>query len=272
MTNSVQLTINTSEESEREELIGLLSLFDINGIEEKDEQILCFYKQDKINEEELKKLISERGLSYSRTVLPPQNWNAVWESSFAPVVVNDFCCIRADFHRPAANTKFEIIITPKMSFGTGHHATTYLMLEQMAKMDFKEKVVADFGTGTGILAIMAEKLGSYSVYAIDNDDWSIENAKENVERNGCKSITIAKSAFFRPKQKCDIILANINKNVIIENLDGLVFGLSKGGALLLSGLLKRDEQELLLAVGRLNLVHTSTIEKDDWISILCFVV
>ncbi len=268
MTYSIQLIINTSNERLREELIGRLSLFEFDGFEEKDEQLLCFYTEGKIDEVELNKLMQQYGLSYSRAVISPQNWNAVWESSFAPVVVNDFCCVRADFHKPIVKTKYEIIITPKMSFGTGHHATTYLMLEQMSKMDFKGKSVADFGTGTGILAIMAEKLGSRYIYAIDNDEWSIENAKENVERNGCKVVTIESKGSFNGDEKYDIILANINKNVIIETLDGLVFGLNKGGRILLSGLLKKDEQDMLSLFKQLNLIHITTVDKDEWISIL----
>lgn len=268
MTDSIQLTINTPDERLREELIGLLSLFDFDGFEEKDEQLLCFFAEGKIDEEEVKEIINNRGLSYLRSTILPQNWNALWESSFAPVVINNFCCVRADFHQPVAKTKYEIVITPKMSFGTGHHATTYLMIEQMAKMDFKGKRVADFGTGTGILAILAEKLGSSYIWAIDNDDWSIENAKENVQKNDCKVISIEKIDAFKGKQKFDIILANINKNVIIKNLDGLVLGLNKGGQLLLSGLLKADEEDVLLFCRQFKLTHIITIERDNWVSIM----
>ncbi len=268
MTNSIQLTINTPDQRIREELIGLLSLFNFDGFEEKDDQLLCFFSGGKIDEEELKRIINYKGLSYSKSVIFPQNWNAIWENSFAPVVVNNFCCVRADFHQPAAKTQYEIVITPKMSFGTGHHATTYLMIEQMAKMDFKGKRVADFGTGTGILAILAEKLGSSYVWAIDNDDWSIENAKENVQKNNCEEISIEKGDSFSCKQEFDIILANINKNVILNNLDGLVFGLHKGGRILLSGLLEEDEQEVLSLVKQLNLIHITTVERDKWISIM----
>ena len=268
MHNSIQLTINTAGESKREELIGLLSVFDFDGFEEKDEQLLYYFTEGKVDEEELKGIINHYRLSYSRSVILPQNWNAVWESSFAPVVVGDFCCVRADFHQSIAKTEYEIVITPKMSFGTGHHATTYLLIEQMAKMDFKGKRVADFGTGTGILSILADKLGSSYVWAIDNDDWSIENAKENVERNGCKVISIEKMDCFRSKQKFDIILANINKNVILTNLDGLVFGLNKGGKILLSGLLKEDEQDVLAFSTKFNLTHITTFERENWISIL----
>ncbi len=181
MTNSIQLTIPTSDEKIREELIGLLSLFDFDGFEEQDDQLLYFFSEGKIDEQEVKKIINDYGLSYSRSVISPRNWNYVWESSFAPVVVDDFCSVRADFHQPLANTQYEIIITPKMSFGTGHHATTYLMIEQMAKMDFKQKQVADFGTGTGILAILADKLGSSYVWAIDNDDWEHRKCKRKCE-------------------------------------------------------------------------------------------
>ena len=122
---------------------------------------------------------------FKETLIPEANWNQVWESNFDPVIVDDFVAIRADFHEPVKGVSLEIIITPKMSFGTGHHATTYMMIEQMRELDFTGKSVFDFGTGTGVLAILAEKLGANKVIAVDNDEWSIENAEENFEKNNC---------------------------------------------------------------------------------------
>jgi ribosomal protein L11 methyltransferase len=155
-----------------------------------------------------------------------------------------------------------------MSFGTGHHATTYMMISEMSKLSFANKHVADFGTGTGVLAILAEKLGSHYVWAIDNDEWSIENSKENIERNLCTKIIINKAEGFLPMQKFDIILANINKSVILANIDGLLFGLNAGGEILVSGLLTEDEADIVAAFRQRGLEHVAGVEKINWICLL----
>jgi len=155
-----------------------------------------------------------------------------------------------------------------MSFGTGHHATTYMMISEMRQIDCKNKQVADFGTGTGVLAILAEKLGSKYVWAIDNDDWSIDNAKENIEKNDCKNIIIEKADGFNPKQPFDIILANINRNIILENIENIYSGLNNNGKLLLSGLLRGDEAEVAFSFAEKGFQHISTAEKKGWICIL----
>jgi ribosomal protein L11 methyltransferase len=266
--NSIQLNINTGSDEVRDKLIAELSAFDIDGFEEQDDQLICYFRQGNVDEEHVNEKIRQAGLSSSRSVVYEQNWNASWESSFAPVVVDDFCTIRADFHKAGGNTQHEIIITPKMSFGTGHHATTYLMVQQMAQLDFVGKTVADFGTGTGVLSILAEKLGSTYAWAVDNDDWSIENAQENIARNNCTRIGLAKVDTFTPAQQFDIILANINKNTILGNLDGLVFGLNKGGTLLLSGLLQSDEEQVKISFANHNFTHLTTVQRDNWISMI----
>jgi ribosomal protein L11 methyltransferase len=133
--------------------------------------------------------------------------------------VDHFVAVRADFHEPIKDVKYEIIITPKMSFGTGHHATTYMMMEQMRDANFTDKIVFDFGTGTGVLAILAEKMGAKKIMAIDSDEWSIENANENIKRNNCTAIELQLTNTADVKSEFDIILANINKNIILENLE-----------------------------------------------------
>ena len=148
----------------------------------------------------LQKNIEPFQIGFSETTIEETNWNQVWESSFEPVVVDDFVAVRADFHEPIKGIKHEIVITPKMSFGTGHHATTYMMLEQMGKLDFKDKRVLDFGTGTGVLAILAEKMGAKKIIAIDNDEWSIENANENIKRNNCVAVEL-KTQHYRKYRK-----------------------------------------------------------------------
>ena len=157
-----------------------------------------------------------------------------------------------------------------MSFGTGHHATTYMVMLLMKELDFKNKTVFDFGTGTGILAILAEQLGAATVLGVDNDDWCIENASENILINTCQFVEIEKVNEFKSNQTFNIILANINRNIILDNLEEIRKSLVTGGQLLLSGLLKADETEIIAACGALGLHHRKTIERSGWIALWLF--
>lgn len=268
MTNTIQVSIEVSNNQLKEELIALLSALNFDAFEEKEDELLGFLQQENFNLETVTSVLSTYNVPFNVTTIEAQNWNAVWESNFQPVLVGNFCAIRAHFHPTFPNVQHEILITPKMSFGTGHHATTYMMISQMAKLDFKDKRVADFGTGTGILAILAEKLGSKFIWATDHDEWSIDNSKENIEKNGCKNITVEKMEGFHTDQKFNIILANINKNIILENLDDLLLGLNKNGQILFSGLLKEDEREVIEIVKNKGLKSISTVERNNWICLL----
>jgi ribosomal protein L11 methyltransferase len=183
------------------------------------------------------------------------------------VIVDDFVAIRADFHEPVRGVEHEIIVTPKMSFGTGHHATTYMMIQQMRQIDFTGKRVFDFGTGTGILAILAEKMGAKKIVAVDNDDWSIENAGENIQRNNCSLIELRKANDPGMDSSFDIILANINKNVILENFPTIINQLAEGGVLLLSGLLKEDEYDIFRKSIEYSLQLIQTTVRDNWLAL-----
>ena len=187
------------------------------GFEENANALKAFISKSLFNEEHIKEIAGQFQLKYTTAELPDINWNKEWESNFQPVVIENFCAVRADFHAPIKNVQHEIIITPKMSFGTGHHATTYMMIQQMRQINFLNKYVMDFGTGTGVLAILAKKLGAASVVAIGNDEWSIENAKENFTRNNADEIELRLAHHPVANKACDIILANITRNVIQEN-------------------------------------------------------
>src|SRR5438309_837541 len=147
MQNTIQINITVDNTLIRDELIARLSTIDFDAFEEKDQELDAFIDEEKFDAERLEDLLKQYRLLYTKTIIEKQNWNAVWESNFEPVVVGDFCVIRAEFHASPSATLHEIIITPKMSFGTGHHATTYLMIDEMSHLDFKNKKVADFGTG-----------------------------------------------------------------------------------------------------------------------------
>ncbi len=268
MNSHIHLLVQVAEQPEKDLLIATLSQIGFEGFEETETALHAYISEEYYNEKEMQNLLDGRSLIYSTSVMQMQNWNALWESNFEPITIGDFCYIRADFHSENKNVQHEVVITPKMSFGTGHHATTYMMIQEMSHMDFKNKSVADFGTGTGILAIMAEKLGGSKIWAIDNDDFSIENANENIERNNCSAVTIEKASAFAPSTTFDIILANINKNVILDNMENLINGLKPGAQLLMSGLLKQDEQDILIACSQHNINHIKTVERDKWIAIL----
>lgn len=263
--NSIQISIIATEQ-EQEILISQLEELYANGFEQTQDALIAYFPENNFESYAVNGIL--KNYQYSITTVEEQNWNAVWESNFEPVVVEDFCAIRAEFHEPITNVSYEIVITPKMSFGTGHHATTYMMMQQMKDMDFTGKHVFDFGTGTGILAILAEKLGSEKIQAIDVDDWSIENAWENINRNGCSKINVELSSQL-PAQQFDIILANINRNVILQYLPGLKEILNnEQGELLLSGLLVSDKEDIMKACMNQGLKLIKELERNNWISLL----
>ncbi len=262
--DSIKLSIKASEENQ-ELLIASLSDLNATGFEQQEDELIAWFNEDDFDEVEILSLLSS--YPYQIEKIKEQNWNELWEKDFQPVVVDDFCAIRAHFHEPITSVQHEIIITPKMSFGTGHHATTYMMIQQMKDIDFQNKSVFDFGTGTGILAILAEKLGARAITAIDLDDWSIKNAFENISHNQCYSIELYQSSRIPENKTFDIILANINKNVILQHLTTIVQAINSNGSLLLSGLLKEDEEEIISASKGLPLELERKISGGNWISL-----
>ena len=199
-----------------------------------------------------------------------QNWNEEWEKSYQPIVVDGKCIIRADFHKIEEKYPYELIITPKMSFGTGHHQTTYLMVKNQMVMDHKGKRVMDAGCGTAILSVMASKLGAREVEAFDIDEWSVSNGKENIEVNGCTNIRHqqGKLSELPFEGKFDIILANINKNVLLDEMKLYSEYLRPGGQLLLSGFYTEDIPDLLQTAEPLGLKEVSRDERENWAALL----
>jgi ribosomal protein L11 methyltransferase len=267
MEKYIQIEFHNISNEQSEILIADLSESGFEGFEEEETSLKAFIPENLFNEDLIKEIVIQQNISYIKTVIEETNWNEVWESNFQPVIVDDFVAIRAHFHEPIQSTQFEIVITPKMSFGTGHHATTYMMMQQMRDIDFNNKSVFDFGTGTGVLAILAEKLGAKEILGTDNDEWSITNATENTQRNNCNKIKLKLSSVVPNENKFDIILANINKNVILANVQILKQQLKQNGVLLLSGLLKEDENDILSATDKLGFKLINSIERSNWLSI-----
>lgn len=218
----------------------------------------------------LKKYQSATSVEFSFSQIQKRNWNEEWEKSYTPILVDDKCLIRASFHSPERQYPYEIIITPKMSFGTGHHQTTYLMVKSMLEIDHKNRRVMDAGCGTAILSILAAKLGAEEVEAFDIDEWSVINGNENTEINQCDNIRIQQGTIrnVHLNGKFDIILANINKNVLLDEMDMYAGYLQRGGLLLLSGFFESDIPELQSEAARHRLQQINSQERETWASVL----
>ena len=216
-------------------------------------------------------------LIFFQDKIQKQNWNEEWEKSIEPIIVDDKCVVRAEFHKienlPArkhGKYPYEIVITPKMSFGTGHHQTTYLMLKSQMKIDHQGKRVMDAGCGTAILSIMASKRGATEVEAFDIDEWSAVNGKENIVNNNCNNVHLyqGKISEMKFEGKFDIILANINKNVLLAEIKSYSDFLPNGGQLLLSGFYTQDIDDLKQEAATYNLTEVFRDEKETWASLL----
>ena len=250
--------------SEQELLIAKLAEAGFEGFEERAGQLLAYITSAGLGKIHL----AELALPYhTYSELQPKNWNEQWEQSFEPVLVGSFCSIRASFHKPVPGVKHDLIITPKMSFGTGHHATTYQVIDMMRELDIAGKEVLDFGTGTGVLAILSKRMGASRIVAIDNDPWSIDNARENFEMNECRDIELVEGAGLTMQQEFDIVLANINKNVILQHFLSMKQHLKPGGVLILSGLLQGDEDIVLNEANKIGLAFDRITERDNWIAL-----
>lgn len=270
----IELLLPCSEE-QKEILIAELDMEGYESIMETDEGLNSYISKEAFRENFITDISERYSLDQERiswVLVEEKNWNIEWEKNFEPVAVDDLCYIRAPFHPSGqAGFKHELVVLPRMSFGTGHHATTYLMIKnQVLHIDHKDKKVLDAGCGTAILAVMAEKLGAASIVAYDNNEWSVENAPENVTLNNCQRISILNGTIdsLSLDKNFDVILANINRNVLLEEIPAYVEHLSENGLLLLSGFFKEDEEEIAAIAERSGLKHQNKDNKDRWSSIL----
>jgi ribosomal protein L11 methyltransferase len=273
MNRYIQITVDTVSTEESDILIARLSQAGFEGFEEEPKKLHAFIPETLYDAANVEKIISDiKGFadpfhtSYKIEYIEPRNWNAEWEKDFEPVVIGDFCAIRAGFHEPVSTVLYDLMITPKMSFGTGHHASTFMMISAMKNLDFKNKSVLDFGTGTGVLAILAAKLGAESVLAIDSDEWSIENARENIELNATTSVRIVQKDSLAGLGTFDIILANINLRVILENMEFLLQHLRGSGVFIGSGVLESDEEKIRLSATAQGFAMKRLMIRDNWMS------
>jgi ribosomal protein L11 methyltransferase len=266
MEDHVQVTFTAIQPEQQEWVIAHLAEAGYDGFEEDALELKAFIPFSRFDNKYLHDLSFKYQLHYSHKLIPSQNWNEIWESSFHPVRVGEFVMVRASFHEPAQGVKHEIIITPKMSFGTGHHATTWLMLDAMQQINFTGKEILDYGTGTGLLAILSEKLGATNITAIDIDEWSIMNAAENIALNKCAAIQLL-HADNPGEGSYDIILANINRNILLDKMEQLARQLKKEGVLLLSGILPADLRDILQKAADAGLKDLLVSERDGWLCV-----
>jgi ribosomal protein L11 methyltransferase len=229
----------------------------------------AYVKKNEFNDEvisNLKELFPDIAFSYSLEEIRKQNWNKDWEKNFAPVVVEDLCCIRASFHPAPAPPLLDVIIEPKMSFGTGHHQTTWLMTRALFSLALNEKSLIDVGCGTGVLAIVAKKLGCQIVTGIDIDEWSIENSRENRKANGFtkEDIDFYQGSIGGVEAHFDFMLANINRNILLKEMNKYVAHLHRGGQLLLSGFFESDCADMILAAEAAGLKFKGKELRNEW--------
>jgi ribosomal protein L11 methyltransferase len=258
------------QEPAREILIALLNGEGYDSFEETEEGLRAYILIKDFKAEVLENLpyLQQEGITWSYTTehLSAINWNEEWERNYQPVFVDNLLHIRAPFHPAKEGFKHEILIEPKMSFGTGHHQTTRLMATSMFRLNWQNEKVLDMGTGTGVLAILAEKMGAEKVLAVDNFDWAAENTKENAQRNNCTKVEAKLGdAMLLEGLKFTSILANINRNVLMEDMSVYAKTLSLGGKLIMSGFLIKDFDKINDLALRLGFELKDKLELQNWL-------
>ena len=260
----------TAPEVLREPVLALLADIGYATFEESNTGINAYIEESEFDQETLEKTLSVfdgQNVTYSNRQIEPKNWNAEWEASYPSVLIDEFCQIVPSFRNPESNFAHTIVIDPKMSFGTGHHETTRLVIRLMKEIDFRNKEVLDMGCGTGVLGILASKMGAKSVLGIDIDPWSYENAIENISLNKTPNMEIVLGdASLIPDQRFDIILANINRNVLLEDLPVYAAKLSQNGLLAMSGYYLQDQKLLVNTAKSLQLDLVSSEEDNQWLA------
>jgi ribosomal protein L11 methyltransferase len=262
-----ELKITVSDEEQRDILLGRLFEEGYENFVEAENTLLAYIPSDHFNKEKVIALLRWYNVTYEFSFIPQQNWNEEWEKHYDPVLISDRCFIRAPFHPPLKGVQFDIIIEPKMSFGTAHHETTSLMIELMMESEFRGKKVLDMGCGTGILAILAQKLGAEDTVAVDNDEWSVINTVENIKRNNTGHVRVVQGDVKKIQDKgYDMILANINRNVLIEDLPHYSKLMDKG-ELLLSGFYKDDVPVMIYHAEKNGFFFLTMKSKNNWVAI-----
>ena len=268
----IEVLFSLTDDADQQEILTA-ELADI-GFESflEDETFFRAYcPEESFSEDKLFEILALEGFESiqkpSVKLIPDENWNANWESSYSDVVIDGSCRIRAPFHQPDPAIKYDLLIEPKMSFGTAHHETTAQMISLMLKADFTQKSVLDMGCGTAVLAVLACKMGAKHIIAIDNDNWAYENALENVKLNNCGNIEVVKGdASSIENQQFEVVLANINRNILLADMSAYAQTMPVGAKLLLSGFYVEDLPEIRKSAEKLALHYQTHSVKNNWVA------
>ncbi len=259
----------------QEILIAELAELGFESFEEDSPVLKAYIVKDQFNSVSIHDILDRlkpmAEIEFSTEEIEKQNWNKVWEDNFKPILLGDFCAVRAGFHPIPKKVKYDILIEPKMSFGTGHHATTQLMLKQMSELEFQGSSVIDMGSGTGVLAILAELMGAEQILAIDIEEWAFENIQENTVRNNCSKIKAVLGDVNQLKdfeQMSDVFLANINKNILLRDGPEYLRCMNDNAHLLISGFYEHDVEDLKEFFQSHGLKVVQSSSQDDWACIM----
>lgn len=271
--NYVEVELTTTDAVVRDIVTAELAEIGFESFTESEEGLKAYIQEGEFNAQHLETMLHalfpHNQPAYKVSVIAQQNWNEEWEKNYEPVVIDDFCCLRASFHPKPENVELDIIIDPKMSFGTGHHPTTVSVIRLMRDIDFAGKTVFDYGCGTGVLSIVADKLGAKSITAIDIDEWSIENSEENFRKNGMTEFNLSvKPLESFAGTEFDIILANINKNIITQSLGNLAKISKPGTPILFSGFFTHDLPDISAAAAPHGFTYIKHISNNEWAAAL----
>ncbi|RLD38038.1 MAG: 50S ribosomal protein L11 methyltransferase [Bacteroidetes bacterium] len=256
----------------QEILIAELAEIGFESFDETEEGLLAYIKEPDFDERQLKTLSLLNNdlvkISFTYKLIKDENWNAVWESNYDSVIIDERCYIRAPFHPSRPEVEFELLIEPQMSFGTAHHETTANMISLLLEENVKGKSFLDMGCGTGVLAILAHKKGATPICAIDNDEWAYRNTIDNVKKNNSNQITVYQGdATLLKGKKFDIIFANINKNILLTDMETYFKSLNDSGMLFMSGFYENDLSDIKIKAEQLGLNYTNHIVKNEWVAV-----
>ena len=258
------------KEPATEMLIAQLGYVGFESFVEQDNGVTAYIQKQEWNSKILEDVFllhsNEFNITFEHNEIAQTNWNEEWEKNFNPIQVDDLVSIRAPFHTNPS-LQFDIVIEPKMSFGTGHHETTHMMVQHLLALDLDTKKVLDMGCGTGILAIFAEMKGAKPIDAIDIDSWCYENSLENIQRNNCNHITVYEGDASLLKEKYDVIIANINRNILLSDIKTYTDCLNENGVLLLSGFYKEDIVIIEDEVNKHGLTFETMIQRNNWVAL-----
>ncbi len=260
---------NPSNENLKDMFMELLGEIGFDSFMDTDDGFTAYCAETAFDKEGLDELLQMEQLAdvqiLNKELIPDQDWNATWEASYEPAIIDETCRIRAPFHEPESSYKYDLCIEPKMSFGTAHHETTSQIIKLMLADDFKGKDVLDMGSGTGVLAILARKLGSATTVAIDNDEWAYRNALDNIKMNDENDIIVELGdANSLNNRQFDIIIANINRNILLRDMKEYVKCLKKNGKIFFSGFYESDLVLIKKEAERLGLSYLNHVKKNEW--------